>query len=557
MKRISLLLVALSATSLVSLSQSMLMELPGKVMSETGSHAEHNEGRLVSTLSKRDKTRASDLDVTAVTYNEPANLFTMGYTPNLSYYSHVVRRGAAYSAHTWRNTSDALEAEGYSFVWTYDSPEGPGQGGLLLNSNTKDLTVTYPFNNGWWCAPVLSAKKMAELTYSPSFKYRFGGPSVIIFNEGALDFGMTTYSEMLYRDVNGKRTTTFGSLKYLPTASDPYSVTKWTPVFPDKKDLKMKGFYNIFHKPDAPYAITKIWGWIEYTALKETKLTMTLYKLDEKGEPTDVVIAVGENTIKAGADKSILFNLKRPGTDGDMSPITIDCGFIAVLEGFSTEGAFSKLQPILGSGTVWEGGDECPWAYNCGVMLSWNEGGAEKQGYFHDSKIYDEGRGSTKKLCACDFLWMVDGDFAWIFEKSGISELTIPLTGGSENLTFNTYYPLNDTNVTITKDAEWLDFSVSAASEVASDNGLKVTASPSDEAREGYITISGPAMNYVLKVKQTDSSAVESISVDDMIIATEYMDIAGRMLDSAPSKGVFIKVDIYSNGERKVSKCIK
>ena len=37
MKRISLLLVALSATSLVSLSQSMLMELPGKVMSETGS----------------------------------------------------------------------------------------------------------------------------------------------------------------------------------------------------------------------------------------------------------------------------------------------------------------------------------------------------------------------------------------------------------------------------------------------------------------------------------------------------------------------------------------
>lgn len=106
---------------------------------------------------------------------------------------------------------------------------------------------------------------------------------------------MTTYSEMLYRDVNGKRTTTFGSLKYLPTASDPYSVTKWTPVFPDKKDLKMKGFYNIFHKPDAPYAITKIWGWIEYTALKETKLTMTLYKLDEKGEPTDEVIAVGEN----------------------------------------------------------------------------------------------------------------------------------------------------------------------------------------------------------------------------------------------------------------------
>lgn len=74
-----------------------------------------------------------------------------------------------------------------------------------------------------------------------------------------------------------------------------------------------------------------------------------------------------------------MFNLKRPGTDGDMSPITIDCGFIAVLEGFSTEGAFSKLQPILGSGTVWEGGDECPWAYNCGVMLSWNEGGAENR----------------------------------------------------------------------------------------------------------------------------------------------------------------------------------
>lgn len=159
MKRISLLLVALSAASLVSASESLQMELPGKVMSETGSHTEHNEGRLVSTLPKRDKTRTSDLDVPAVTYNEPANLFTMGYTPNLSYYSHVIRRGAAYNAQTWRNTSDALMAEGYSFVWTYDSPEGAGQGGSLLNSATKDLTVTYPFNNGWWSAPVLSAKK--------------------------------------------------------------------------------------------------------------------------------------------------------------------------------------------------------------------------------------------------------------------------------------------------------------------------------------------------------------------------------------------------------------
>ena len=62
-----------------------------------------------------------------------------------------------------------------------------------------------------------------------------------------------------------------------------------------------------------------------------------------------------------------------------MSPITIDCGFIAVLEGFSTEGAFSKLQPILGSALYGKVGDECPWAYNCGVMLSWNEGGAENR----------------------------------------------------------------------------------------------------------------------------------------------------------------------------------
>ncbi len=543
MKRIYLMLAATSALSLTSVAQSP--------------HTEHNEGRLAAKTVSEGRTRAGDF-AQDVKYIEPSNLFTMGYTPNLSYYSHRARRGAAYKAQTWRNVSVDLSTPGISFEWTYDSPDGAGQGSELLKSGEKDLTLSYPFNNGWWSAPVLTEKVgEAELTYSPDIIYRFGGPSAIVFQEGSLDFGMTPYSEMFYRDVNGKMTTTFGSLKYVPTAADPYSVTKWTPVFPEKKDLKMKGFYNIFHAPDAPYAITKIWGWIEYTALKETTLTMTLYKLDASGIPTDEVIARGEKVIAPGSDKSLLFDLENPNASDASSPITIDCAFMAVLEGFAAEGSFSKLQPILGSGTVWEGGDECPWPHNCGVLLEWDDNGKVDTGYFYDSKIYDEGRGSTKKLCACDFLWMVDGDFAWIFEKSGMSEIEMPLAGGDRKLVFNSYYPLDNKYVKIVKDAEWLDFTIDAAQEVASDNMFTVTATPTDTDREGHITITGPAMNYVITVKQTGSSGVGDIDAEKMVVATEYFDIAGRKLTKSPEKGAFIKVEILTDGSRKITKNLR
>lgn len=540
-------------------AQSVISDVTGLVVSETSAtHEEHNDGKVSGNPFRIEKCRYSTRAAESsgeIKYDEPVNLFTMGYTYNLSYYSRVTRRGAAYKPQTWKNTS--VEPGSYTFVWTYDSPQGPGQGETLLKSTANELTLSYPFNNGWWSAPVLTAKvSNVEIEYAPNTIYRFGGPSAITTPDATLDFGMTPYSQMLYRDVNGKRTTTFGSLKYAPTAKDPYSVTKWTPVLPDKKDLKMKGFYNIFHTPDAPYAITRIWGWIEYIALKETELTMTLYKIGEDGKPTDEIIASGKRIVSPGSDKSLLFDLVRPG-ESAVTPITIDCAFVAVLDGFDAEGSFSKLQPILGSGTVWEGEGECPWAHNCGVLLSWDENGMEEEGYYFDSKIYDEGRGSTKKLAACDFLWMVDGDFAWIFEKDGIKEVSLPLEGGSQTLTFNTYYSFNNPNVKISKDAEWIDFTTTPAGDNETDNGLTVSVASADKPREGNITITGPAMNYVLKVKQSESSSVNDLIENPSIVLTEFYDISGRQLDEMPRQGLYLKVETDANGLKKVTKIMK
>lgn len=559
MKRNFLLLLTMSALFTGVSAQYVNSEVTGFVASDASdSHVEHNDGKLSGNPFRIEDRKHSTRAIESsgeIKYREPANLFSMGYTYNLSYYNRVTRRGAAYKPQTWKNTTE--QKGDYTFGWTYDSPDGPGQGENLVQSSAEELVVSYPFNNGWWKAPALTAKvSNAEIVYAPNVIYRFGGPSAITTMEATLDFGMTPYSEMLYRDVNGKRTTTFGSLKYAPTAIDPYSVTKWTPVLPEKKDLKMKGFYNIFHTPDAPYAITKIWGWIEYTALKETELTMTLYKIGIDGKPTDEIIASGNRIVSPGSDKSLLFDLVRPG-ESAVTPITIDCAFIAVLEGFDAEGSFTKLQPILGSGTVWEGDGECPWDHNCGVLLSWDENGSEEEGYYYDAKIYDEGRGSTKKLAACDFLWMVDGDFAWIFEKDGIKEVSLPLEGGSQTLTFNTYYSFNDPNVKINKDAEWIDFTTSPAGDNETDNGLVVNVASSDKPREGNITITGPAMNYVLKVKQSESSAVDDLIENQTIVLTEFYDISGRQLDEMPRQGLFLKVETDANGLKRVTKIMK
>lgn len=562
MKRNFLLLAILSGMSFGVSAQSASVETADVVKFEAGNcHTEHDGGKpcgMTFRLKDRSKVSRALDESQDVKYSEPANLFTMGYTPNLSYYSRVARRGAAYKPQTWVNISDGLSQSGATFQWTYDSPKGPGQGEMLVYSKENNLTVSYPFNNGWWSSPVLTANLIGvDIAYSPQTIYRFGGRSAISFPEGVLDFGMTPYSEMLYRDANGKRTTTFGSLKYLPTAADPNSVAKWTTVLPDNKGLKMKGFYNIFHEPDAPYVITRIWGWIEYTALKETELTMRLYKMDGAGKPTEEVIAEGKMMVSPGSDKSLLFDLYKPGKEGVSAPITIDCAFMAVLEGFAEKGAFSKVLPILGSGTVWEGDGECPWAHNCGVLLSWDEGGVEKQDYFFDSKVYDEGRGSTKKLCACDFLWMVDGGFPYISEKTGVDAVALPLEGGSKNIEFETYWALNDPNIKISTDADWIEFTSEAAIDSDFESILTVSALPAGSPREGHILISGPAVDYTLTVRQTESSGVEDVVSGNMVVKTEYFDITGRKLREKPEAGLFMRVETYANGNKKTIKQLK
>ncbi|MDE7115024.1 MAG: BACON domain-containing protein [Muribaculaceae bacterium] len=558
MKRNLLLLAAMPVVLSGVLSLSVSADVTGVVRTEAEvCHSDHNEGRESGhpfRLADRNKATRGLEDFQQVRYEEPAGLFTMGYTPNLSFYSHVARRGSAYKEHTWKNISNGFSPDLTTFQWIYDSPDGPGQGETMKRTSEETLTLSYPFNWGWWQAPsLLATVSGVDLSYAPDIIYRFGGPSAITFPEGSLDFGMTPYSQMLYKDANGKRTTTFGSLKYLPSVKDPYSVEKWTPVLTDKNDLKMKGFYNIFHKPDAPYTITRIWGYIEYTALKESTLTMKLYKLDSSGQPTDEIIAEGEKTVKAGSDKSLLFDLRRPGEQGG-SPIAIDCAFMAVLEGFAEEGAFSKVLPILGSGTVWDGEGECPWPHNCGVLLSWKEGDVEKQDYFYDSKIYDEGKGSTKKLCACDFLWMVDGSFPWLFEKSGASEVEFGLAGGTGNVEFDSWYSFGDPDVKICCDADWITVTADPATDPASVNTLKLSVSPSDSPREGYVTVSGPAVNCTLAVRQSDSSGVTGVAEEVSVVKTEYFDITGCKLSEKPVKGLVIKVDVCSNGERKVSR---
>lgn len=563
MKQFYLLLAALSAAAVINATPQEQETAKGIVMNESGVHADHTDGKPSSLPSRMGvyklPARAVEIETADIRYREPEHIFTMGYTCYNSFYSKRVRRGGAYMDHTWTNISSGYET-GSEFEWTYDSPAGSGQGEVLLKSKERDLTVNYPFNDGWWNQVSLTSRTgLLEESYTDKFIYRFGGPSRIVFSDATLDFGMTSYSQMLYADPSGRRTTTFGSLKYAPTAGDPHSVTKWTSVVPGVDNLRMKGFYNVFHAPDSPYAITKIWGWIEYTALKETTLTMTLYKLDEQGGISDEVVAVGTCTVPTGSDKSLIFDLKRPGKVGetDDSPITIDFAFAAVLEGFAEEGTFSKVLPILGSGTVWQGSEECPWPHNCGVLLSWNANGTEEQGYFIDNKVYDETTGSATKLGACDFLWMVDGDFAWIFEKSGLSLLEIPAEGGAQDLVFNSYYPLDNEYVSVTKDADWIEYTLSPAAEVASESGMKVTAGAADTDREGHIFITGPAMNYKLTVRQSGSSGVETVSGEDTVVSTEYVDMTGRIMAEAPTDGLYIRVDTYSNGTRKVTKVCK
>lgn len=560
MKKSYLLFAALSVVIVANPMNAENTAWTASALTDNSEHSNYSEGNTPAVPMNLSDYRLNLKEVTTseLKYSEPSKLFSMGYTFNNSYYGKTVRMGAAYMNQVWTNVSTGF-GDNTVFEWSYDDPAGEGQGAKFLSSKDKDLTVNYPYNeNGYWCAPVLTATTDGvSKKYEPEILYRFGGPSYINTEYGILDFGMTPYSTILYADPKGRRTTTFGTLKWAPTFTDPNSMTRWNAALPEgASDATLAGFYSIFHEPEAPYAITKIWGWIEYSASKAATLKMTLYKLDENRNPTDEVIAVGETSVKAGSAKSLLFNLRRPTDDpeGTIAPITIDCGFMAVLEGFNTQGDFTKLQPILGAGTVWTGSDVCPWPYNCGVLLKWKENDKETQGYFIDSKIYDETTGSSVKLGACDFLWMVDANYAWIFEKEDVTSVDLPGVGGDAEVTLNSYYPLYDKLITVAKDADWIDFTVTAAEETASDNVLKVSASATTTVREGHVTVTGPATNYTLTIKQAPSSGVKDESAVKTPVSSEYLDVTGRRINGEPEKGLFIRIDKYSDGSSKAVK---
>ncbi|MCM1440556.1 MAG: hypothetical protein NC131_15360 [Roseburia sp.] len=494
-------------------------------------------GHKARTFSDMAESRATET-TPAANYSNPESFFSIGYTEGRSFYSAMrVYRGGIRVPRTWHNTSKNAA----SVEWVYEDPDNMGS---TLTSTADELSITYGYNPDWWSAPELTAKSGDESNkYAPNLAYWLGAPSPMVFSDATLDLGITPYMQVGAWNAAGKRTATFMPLRFQPKANDMTSTASWAEILEPQgyTDLIYKGFFNIFHKPDSPYSITKLWGYTEFTTTKQTAMNITLYELADDGTITNNVIAKGTMELKANySDKSMVFKLYRDMPDGskDSSPIRITTGFIAVLD-FDWE-AFSKLLPINGSATIYPADEKCPYPYNCGSVLSYKKDGVTSEGYFKLEQPYPDKSDGSTVVGACDFIWMVNGNFAWIYETTGKDAVSFSPEGGQQDFTINSWYKLEDDEITISKDAEWIEYTVDEPLENAVDRKLTVSVPASDNERTGHITLAGPTTTLVLTVTQGKNAAIESVEMDQ-VESVRYYNLQGQPLDVKPASGIVIE----------------
>lgn len=485
----------------------------------------------------------------SVSYDEPAGIFALGLTDQLSGFNGFsYRKGPAYTPLKWTNTSVGAT----EFEWEmYDYSVGADQ-----TYNTFDLERSESYSI--IKAPILygldaeggsgvfqyGAEAVSDTELSaPVVEYFFGGGCSPDFET---DFGMSTY---MY-GYNKADYTTFGFMEYNPDEPQYFNpATGLDYILTDSEedggygmtDPKFEGFANFFGQPAAPYLITKMWSWLNIQAKRATNIEMTLYKIDEDGLVTDEVIAAGE----AGVNRSskpqslvVTFELYALDEDGLQTdePIVIDCPFLAVMT--VNKDDIEMMTSVCGGGAVAPANSAISYPRHAYLAIS-ND---EDVSYIASPYRYYTDDTRSELMTVSDFMWMVDAVFPWSYTLDGINEAQVAKEGGVASFNISSYIGIQYFNYYLPEDCDWIDMTTATVTTneelVCQVLNLPVAALPEGvEGRTAVIEVEGIGTELTLIVNQGEGNAVSAIVVDKN---AQYFDLQGRRVAN-PDKGIYIK----------------
>lgn len=543
MKNFTLLFSALAvASSALAVTPQVNENLPKvQVCQEESSKATLsmvNGGKVIANDdAKKVVAKAAAL---SVSYEAPEGLFALGVSEELSGFSDVtMRKGPAYKPLTWTNTTVGASDFEWSFTTFDDHVAGTGY------SSDVDLTRSEVYSSV--NAPILTAvsEDGDEGSYQidPNlYGFAYGGESTYTFSSGENELGMTTYihkndgfsyfSCMAYDTSEDEDVNPETGLYNIFTDADGYGFS----------DVEFLGYANLFGTPAAPYYISKMWCWMFLQAKKNTVAEMTLYKIDEEGYITDEILASGSANISASlsaSSKVVSFDLYALDEDGleVEGYITIDCPFMAIMK--LNKEDFIYANAVANTGAQYPANQSSPYTRNAFIAIN-----ADGEDYYLRSpySYYTDNTYSTL-MSITDWFWMVDATFPWIYEENDQNEVTVSAEGGDASFSFQSWFNLAGLDYELSDGAdEWLDFAnatVGSGDNYAQILTIPVLALPDGlTGRSATVTITGPAVEYVLTINQGDVNGVKVVKAENGAV---YYDLAGRRVLN-PDKGIYIKV---------------
>jgi len=336
--------------------------------------------------------------------------------------------------------------------------------------------------------------------------------------------------------------------------------SEWGKYFAGYSDVKLNGYGYILDYTGKPYQMSALNLLCAATTTEATSLTAKVYAINEEGKiDRNTVIGEGTAILPEGQTAGFVYvkirALNAAGLPSN-KPMVIDGSCYVELTGLENP-AVTQFAPfqngnILIPKSQW--GQEI-WNYvypnNCLANISAvNDETKETEtrlyyvagGYLLDETNQDIISSGQELM----MYFIIDYPIVANAEDgTSVFNANIPVAGGSQTLyvtgTEDIEQLYSDESITAEASADWIDFEVGydETNQVATVTVSAEALPDGQNGREGTIQFTGYACDFTVNVLQGESGI--SAVVANGNGASQYFDLQGRRLTSAPAKGFYIE----------------
>lgn len=422
-------------------------------------------------------TAATEVGNMSVLYKNPVFFYVGISSTGYSYsYTYPYVMMPAYADLTWTNASTGASV----FSWQYQDPDFESDDDLV--ASTTDLTVAYPW--AYFYNPTLTASDGTNTgTYEDEMLIMTGG------NEDYTDDSSYSYLGVFGAAMyNLYNVYSWTSWEMLGVGS--YADNWWATQYTGSSDTEVAGFGNVYPAPAAPYAVSKVWTYLNGEWEAGAVFDLTVYSI-KNGEINEV-LATGSYTSSSSHSEASIMSALEEATFDLQTDIDgfVSTGYITVSDSIYVEisSSDSKVTSVYPSSYIPNAGDDWFQVGDDGYIDTTNKENL-LNAYIRLNFTYN-GTAYNDYLLRIPYFWSftsldygymnpgaymmnIDAVFGWleVYDSNfnSVTSVSVPSAGGSSDEYYiSTYYAFDDTFFVdsdldqdgVIDDASWLSYDV-------------------------------------------------------------------------------------------------